>query len=141
MPAGRRWRGKPTQPLSVHAAVRGPPTPPFAGDHAAVRGESQPTVGGSLWYAGKANPRSMDHSAAAVIVKPAGYGLAVLTSQPAVAMVFLITGVCVCLAPEGSWYPLRCPMVFFWGGNKGPGCCGRAEGRGHGHHGPPALAS
>ncbi len=63
MPAGRRWQGKPTQPLSVHAAVRGSPNPPFAGDHAAVRGESQPTVGGSLWYAGKANPPSMVHSA------------------------------------------------------------------------------
>ncbi len=63
MPAGRRWQGKPTQPLSVHAAVRGSLNPPFAGDHAAVRGESLPTVGGSLWYAGKANPPSMVHSA------------------------------------------------------------------------------
>ncbi len=46
-PAGRRWQGKPTRHLatSVHAAVRGSPTPPFAGDHG---GESQPTVGGSL---------------------------------------------------------------------------------------------
>ncbi len=33
---------------TVHAAVCGSPTPPFAGDHAAVRGESQPTVGGCL---------------------------------------------------------------------------------------------
>ncbi len=33
---------------SVHTAVRGSPTPPFAGDHAAVRGESQSTIGGCL---------------------------------------------------------------------------------------------
>ncbi len=49
---------------------------------------------------------------------------------------------CVCVfSPGGLLVPLSCPMVIFWGGYKGPGCCGRAEGRGHGHHGPPALAS
>ncbi len=62
MPAGRRWQGKPTR-SSVHAAVCGSPTPPFAGDHAAVRGESQPTVGGCLYFAGKANLPSAVHSA------------------------------------------------------------------------------
>ncbi len=44
---GRR-QGRPTHHCLVHAAVCGSPTPPFAGDHAAVRGESQPTVGGCL---------------------------------------------------------------------------------------------
>ncbi len=49
---------------------------------------------------------------------------------------------CLCVfSPGGLLVPLSCPMVIFWGGYKGPGCCGRAEGRGHGHHGPPALAS
>ncbi len=62
MPAGRRWQGKPTR-SSVHAAVCGSPTPPFAGDHAAGHGESQPTVGGCLYNAGKANPPSAVHSA------------------------------------------------------------------------------
>ncbi len=46
----------------------------------------------------------------------------------------------VCFVPEGSGYPWAAPWIFF-GGYKGPGCRGRAEGRGHGHHGPPALAS
>ncbi len=44
-------------------------------------------------------------------------------------------------SPGGLQVPLSYPMVTFWGGYKDPGCCGRAEGRGHGHHGPPALAS
>ncbi len=49
---------------------------------------------------------------------------------------------CLCVfSPGGLLVPLSCPMVIFWGGYKGPGCWGRAEGRGHGHHGPPALAS
>ncbi len=49
MPAGRRSQGKLIHHVpQYHAAVRGSPTPPFAGDHAAVRGESQPTIGGSL---------------------------------------------------------------------------------------------
>ncbi len=49
---------------------------------------------------------------------------------------------CLCVfSPGGLLVPLSCPMVIFWGGYKGPGCCGRAEGRGHGHHGPQALAS
>ncbi len=34
----------------------------------------------------------------------------------------------VCLAPEGSWYPLTSPGNFFWGGKRGSGCRGRAEG-------------
>ncbi len=49
---------------------------------------------------------------------------AVLTSQPAVAVfdqtvttVFLT--VCVCLAPEGSWYPWASPRKF-WGGCRAP---------------------
>ncbi len=35
--------------------------------------------------------------------------------------------VCLCLAPEDSWYPLTSPGKFF-GGKKGSGCRGRAEG-------------
>ncbi len=43
------FAGKANSPRpQYHAAVRGSPTPLFTGDHAAVRGESQPTVGGSL---------------------------------------------------------------------------------------------
>ncbi len=57
MPAGRRWQGKPTR-SSVHAAVCGSPTPPFAGDHAAVRGESHPPSAAASSVAGKANPPS-----------------------------------------------------------------------------------
>ncbi len=34
---------------------------------------------------------------------------------------------CLCLAPEGSWYPLTSPGKFFWG-RKGSGCRCRAEG-------------
>ncbi len=34
----------------------------------------------------------------------------------------------VCLAPEGSWYPLTSPGKFSGGGRKGSGCRGRAEG-------------
>ncbi len=52
---GRR-QGRPTHHCLFHAAVCGSPTPPFAGDHAAVRGESQPTVGGCLWCRGESQP-------------------------------------------------------------------------------------
>ncbi len=34
----------------------------------------------------------------------------------------------VCLAPEGSWYPLTSPGKFLGGGSKSSGCRGRAEG-------------
>ncbi len=97
------------------------------------RGESQPAVRGSLGPQPAEAPSSppapavewSSQPAAAVIVKPAGYGLASrplpnLTSQPAVAVfdqtvtkVFLT--VSECLAPEGSWYPWASPRKF-WGG-------------------------
>ncbi len=106
---------------SVHAAVCGSPTPPFAGDHAAVHGESQPAVRGSLGPQPAEAPSSppapavvwSSLPAAAVICQASRLwypqpAAAVLTSQPAVAVfdqsvttVFLIT-VSVRLAPEGS---------------------------------------
>ncbi len=152
MPAGRRWQGKPTR-SSVHAAVCGSPTPPFAGDHAAVHGESQPTVGGCLYFAGKANPPSAVHSARSRLRLPparrplplsgqASRLLPLLSSQPVMVSpagrcrIDKPAGrgrnwpdgdhglfnycVCVCLAPEGSWYPWATPWYFFGGGTKVP---------------------
>ncbi len=90
---GRR-QGRSTHHYLFHAAVRGPPV-----FHVLIlRGESQPAVRGSLGPQPVEAPSSppapavewSSQPAAAVIVKPAGYGLASrplpnLTSQPAVA--------------------------------------------------------
>ncbi len=47
----------------------------------------------------------------------------------------------VCLAPEGSWYPLTSPGKFF-GGVEGFRLWGPGRGdRGHGHKDPPAMTS
>ncbi len=133
MPAGRRWQGKPTHFLSsrrrlrlTDPAVRGRSRrrpwgkPTHRRRLPLFRGESQPAVRGSLGPQPAEAPSSppapavewSSQPAAAVIVKPAGYGLASrplpnLTSQPAVAVfdqtvtkVFLT--VSECLAPEGS---------------------------------------
>ncbi len=147
MPAGRPWQGKPTHFLSsrrrlrlTDPAVRGRSRrrpwgkPTHRRRLPLFRGESQPAVRGSLGPQPAEAPSSppapavewSSQPAAAVIVKPAGYGLASrllpnLTSQQAVAVfdqsvttVFLT--VSVCLAPEGSWYPWASPRNFFWGG-------------------------
>ncbi len=175
MPAGRRWRGKPTLPLSVHAAIRGSPNPPFRGRFTPPSvGKANPPSAAPSGTRGRPTRRPWFTRPAAgcgslqpagpcrCVVKPASCCrycqasrlwsrqpvAAVLTSQPAVAvidqtvtMVFLITVLVCVFSPGGLQVPLSYPMVFFWGGYKGLGCCGRAEGRGHGHHGPPALAS
>ncbi len=48
----------------------------------------------------------------------------------------------VCLAPEGSWYPLTSPGNFFMGGKSGSGCRGQGRGdRGQGPRRPSAMAS
>ncbi len=112
MPAGRRWRGKPLATSSVHAAVRGSPTPPFAGDHAAIRGKANPPSAAASSSRGKPtrHPRFTRPTAGwgslqpagpcRWVVKPAGCcrycqacrlwsrqpAAAVLTSQPAVAV-------------------------------------------------------
>ncbi len=144
--------------------------PPFAGKanpplpeyHAAIRGRSRRRPWGKPTHRprlplvrGKGQPAVRSHSARRQLWFPPAHRPPPLSSQasrlwsrqPAVAVfdqtvtkVFL-TLCRVCLAPEGSWYPWAAPWIFFGGGYKGPGCRGRAEGRGHGHHGPPALAS
>ncbi len=112
-----------------HAAIRGPPV-----FHVLLlRGESQPAVRGSLGPQPTEAPSSppapavvwSSPPAAAIICQASRLwypqtAAAVLTSQPAVAVfdqtvttVFLT--VCVCLAPEGSWYPWASPRKF-WGG-------------------------
>ncbi len=155
MPAGRRWRGKPTRhflslrrrPRLTDPAVRGRSRrrpwgkPTHRRRLPLVRGEGQPAVRGHsarrrLWLppARRSPPLS-------------GQASRLWSHQPAMAVflqtvtkVFLSHVLCV-FSPGGLLIPLSYPMDFFWGGYKGPGCRGRAEGRGHGHHGPPALAS
>ncbi len=49
---------------------------------------------------------------------------------------------CLCLAPEGSWYPLTSPGKFFWGGGKRvPAVGARPRGPRPRPQGPPAMAS
>ncbi len=113
MPAGHRWRGKPTRHFlssrrrlrltdpAVHGISRRRPwgKPTHRRRLPLVCGESQPAVRGSLGPQPAEAPSSppapavewSSQPAAAVIVKPAGYGFAsrplpYLTSQPAVAV-------------------------------------------------------
>ncbi len=121
--------GKANSPLS---ASRRRPRPTSV-SRASWRGESQPAVRGSLGLQPAEAPSSppapavvwSSPPAAAIICQASRLwypqtAAAVLTSQPAVAVfdqtvttVFLT--VCVCLAPEGSWYPWASPRTF-WGG-------------------------
>ncbi len=150
MPAGRRWQGKPTHFLSsrrrlrlTDPAVRGRSRrrpwgkPTHRRRLPLVRGESQPAVRGSLGPQPAEAPSSppapavewSSQPAAAVIVKPAGYGLASrplpnLTSQPAVAVfdqtvtkVFLT--VSVCLARRAPDTP-ELPKEILGGGSRAP---------------------
>ncbi len=145
MPAGRRWQGKPTHFLNsrrrlrlTDPAVRGRSRrrpwgkPTHRRRLPLVRGESQPAVRSSLGPQPVEAPSSppapavewSSQPAAAVIVKPAGYGFASrplpnLTSQPAVAVfdqtvtkVFLTVSV---FSPGGLLIPLSFPRKF-WGG-------------------------
>ncbi len=111
--------GKANSPLSVSRAssTRGRPTrrPRTLGPQPA-EAPSSPPAPAVVW----SSP-----PAAAIICQASRLwypqtAAAVLTSQPAVAVfdqtvttVFLT--VCVCLAPEGSWYPWASPRKF-WGG-------------------------
>ncbi len=125
MPAGRRPWGKPTHRRRLPL----------------VRGEGQPAVRGHsarhrLWLppARRSPPLS-------------GQASRLWSRQPSVAVfdqtvtkVFL-SHVFKCVSSRRAPDTPELPHGFFLGGYKGPGCRGRAEGRGHGHHGPPALAS
>ncbi len=155
MPAGRRARGKLihhalsiTPPSAAHRPRRSreitPPSVGKANPPSAVPSSSRgrPTrrprsLGPPPSVASSSPPASaVEWSSQPVMVLPAGCGRILTRLWPKV----FLTLFCVCLAPEGSWYPWAAPWIFL-GGYKGPGCRGRAEGRGHGHHGPPALAS
>ncbi len=137
---GRR-QGRPTHHCRFHAAVRGPPV-----FHVLLlRGESQPAVRGSLGPQPVEAPSSppapavewSSQPAAAVIVKPAGYGLASrplpnLTSQPAVAefdqsvtTVFLTVFVC---SPRRAPGTPKLPHGNFLGGVQGSRLLGPGRG-------------
>ncbi len=47
----------------------------------------------------------------------------------------------VCLAPEGSWYPLTTPGKFFWGGSRALGGVAGPRGQRPRPLGPSAMAS
>ncbi len=134
MPAGRRWRGKPTRhflgsrrrPRLTDPAVRGRSRrrpwgkPTHRQRLPLVRGEGQPAVRGHparrrLWLppARRSPPLR-------------GQASRLWSRQPAMAVfdqtvtkVFLSCVLCV-FSPGGLLIPLSCPMDFFWGGTKVP---------------------
>ncbi len=158
MPAGRRSRGKLihhslciTPPSAAHRPRRSREiTPPFVG-----KANPPSAAPSSSPFAGKANPPSAVTRPTADcgflqpagprrwVVKPAGYGLAgrpwPYIDQTVTQGIFNI--VFECVSPRRAPDTPELPHGFFGGEYKGPGCRGRAEGRGHGHHGPLALAS
>ncbi len=93
--------------------------------------KSQPIVGGSIQFAGKANPPSTVKwpTAGCGFRRPpplSGEASRLWSRQPAVAIfdqtvtkVFLCRVSCV-FSPGGLLIPLSCPMDFFWGGTKVP---------------------
>ncbi len=154
MPAGRRWRGKPTHFLSsrrrprlTDPAVRGKSRrrpwgkPTHRRRLPLVRGEGQPAVRGHsarrrLWLPPALLAPAVGWSSQPVMVSPAGHGRNLARLWPKVFLtVFQF------VSPRRAPGTPELPHGFFLGGYKGPGCSGRAEGRGHGHERPPALAS
>ncbi len=108
-----------TSPFAAHLG------PPFAGKSSQPPSESHPcllfTNPSGCWATpwGPLTPRHAQK-------KPQLPSLAQKKPQlPSLAQkgsLFLRT------TPEGSWYPINCPVDFFWGGGgyKGSGCSGRA---------------
>ncbi len=133
MPAGRRWRGKPTRPFSLHRhpqltdpAVRGKSRRHLWGKPThrrrlpLVRGEGQPAVRGHsarrrLWLPPARRPPPLGGQASRLWFR-----------QPVVAVFDqtvtqgLFKHVSSVFRPGGLLIPLSCPMDFFGGGTKVP---------------------